>query len=293
MEFKVENISKVYPGKKKALQNINVTLKSPELIGLLGPNGAGKSTLIKLLTLNLLPTKGSITLDGRPLDKQEKRLKKSLGYLPQEYGLYEELTVYQFLDYIAAMKGIPPKETAAEIIRVMELCGLTDHSKQRIGTLSGGFKQRVGVAQALLGKPELIVLDEPTVGLDPEERARMRNMFAEQAKDRILILSTHIIEDVHSICGRLIVLHQGSICYDGTPEELINAAREHVGYVEMVLSEEECIQENSELRITSRIVAQGKVSCRIVARQLPEGFALAEPTLEDAYIYIMLEENKG
>lgn len=221
MKIELKNLQKTYKGGKAALKDLSLTLASPSLIGLVGPNGAGKSTLMKLLTANLLPSSGEIQIDGAPIVKQEKLLKSSLGYLPQEFGLFEDLTTAQFLDYMAALKGIERRAAKDEIGRVIALTNLEDKRKSKIRTLSGGQKQRVGIAQALLGEPRLLIFDEPTVGLDPAERVAFRNLFAEAAKTRLVILSTHIIEDVQSACDHLIVLSQGEIRYAGTPESLM------------------------------------------------------------------------
>ncbi|PKM73241.1 MAG: ABC transporter ATP-binding protein [Firmicutes bacterium HGW-Firmicutes-16] len=221
MKIELKNLQKTYKGGKAALRDLSLTLASPSLIGLVGPNGAGKSTLMKLLTANLLPSAGEILIDGEPLVKQEKLLKASLGYLPQEFGLFEDLTAAQFLDYMAALKGIEKRAAKNEIDRVIALTHLEDKRKSKIRTLSGGQKQRVGIAQALLGEPKLLIFDEPTVGLDPAERVAFRNLFTEAAKTRLVILSTHIIEDVQSACDHLIVLDKGEIRYCGTPDELI------------------------------------------------------------------------
>lgn len=221
LKIELKNLQKTYGGGKCALKSISLTLASPSLIGLVGPNGAGKSTLMKLLTANLLPSSGEILIDGSPQAKQERLLKSNLGYLPQEFGLFEDLTITQFLDYMAALKCIERKSTKAEIDRVIALTHLEDKRKSKIRTLSGGQKQRVGIAQALLGEPKLLIFDEPTVGLDPAERVAFRNLFAEEAKSKLIILSTHIIEDVQSACDHLIVLNQGEIRYVGRPDELM------------------------------------------------------------------------
>lgn len=221
MKIELKNLQKKYKGGKIALKDISLTLTSPNLIGLVGPNGAGKSTLIKLLTANLLPDSGEILIDGLPLLKQEKTLKSSLGYLPQDFGLFEDLTTEQFLDYISALKCIKRKEAKNEVDRVIKVTHMEDKRKSKIRTLSGGQKQRVGIAQALIGDPKLLILDEPTSGLDPAERVAFRNLFAELSVSRLIILSTHIIEDVQSACNSLIVLDKGEICFTGTPEELM------------------------------------------------------------------------
>ncbi|EPY2303474.1 ATP-binding cassette domain-containing protein [Clostridium sporogenes] len=288
MKISVENLNMIYKvGKKagkKALKDVSLQIESPSLIGLLGPNGAGKSTLMKLLVAELIPTSGEILIDGVPLLKNERKLKASLGYLPQSFGLYDELTVWQFLDYMAALKGI--KNSKKVIKEVIEKTNLTEKRKARISTLSGGQRQRVGIAQALMGNPELLIFDEPTVGLDPEERINFRNLFSKTAQDKIVLLSTHIIEDVQSVCDKLIVINHGQILFTGTPEELIVLAHNHVG----VFEEKTEQRVNQEYKITSRVNTASGIACRIVAETLPDFAEAVEPTLEDAYMYLIMEK---
>ena len=219
MKIDVKDVTMIYPSGKKALQNVCFSVESPDFVGILGPNGAGKSTLMKLMTAALRETRGKIELDGKSLLSQESMLKRNLGYLPQVFGLYDELTVWQFMDYMSALKGIKDKE---EIEWALEQTGLKDKRKIRIGNLSGGQKQRVGIAQAIVGHPELMILDEPTVGLDPEERIRFRNIFSEMSRDRIVFLSTHIVDDVQAVCNRVLVIYGGKILFDGAPSDLID-----------------------------------------------------------------------
>lgn len=283
MEIQMRSLSMVYPNGKKALDNVDLSLTNPNLIGLLGPNGAGKTTLMKLLTNALLPTGGTITFDGAPLAAREQELKSRLGYLPQSFGLFDELSVWEFLDYMSALKGISGSKAAIE--RALADTNLLPQRKSKIRTLSGGQRQRVGIAQALLGNPEFLILDEPTVGLDPEERVNFRNLFSRTAQNKLVLLSTHIIEDVQSVCNRFILLGGGRILFDGKPEDLISLAQGHVGTVREEARLSEC-----KAAVTSRIHTAKGVVCRIVAEQLP-GFAVpAEPTLEDAYLYLMERE---
>ncbi|OSB13533.1 ATP-binding cassette domain-containing protein [Clostridium botulinum] len=288
MKISVENLNMIYKaGKKagkKALNDVSLQIESPSLIGLLGPNGAGKSTLMKLLVAELIPTSGEILIDGVPLLKNERKLKASLGYLPQSFGLYDELTVWQFLDYMAALKGI--KNSKKVIKEVIEKTNLIEKRKARISTLSGGQRQRVGIAQALMGNPELLIFDEPTVGLDPEERINFRNLFSKAAQDKIVLLSTHIIEDVQSVCDKLIVINHGQILFTGTPEELIALAHNHVGVFEERIGE----REKEDYKITSRVNTARGIACRIVAETLPAFAEAVEPTLEDAYMYLIMEK---
>lgn len=286
MRINLNHLSMIYPNGRQALKDISLTLESPSLIGLVGPNGAGKSTLMKLLVAGLLPTGGTISVDDVPLSRCEKKLKEKLGYLPQDFGLYDELTVREFLDYMAALKGI--RDSKAAIESAILATGLEEKRKARIKTLSGGQRQRVGIAQALLGTPEFLILDEPTVGLDPEERIRFRNFFSQTAQDKLVLLSTHIIEDVQSVCDRLIVIDRGQILFIGRPEELVLQARGHVG----VFLEQGGSEKTSALRIISRVNTAEGVLCRGVAEVLPQEARSVEPTLEDAYLYLITQEGK-
>ena len=286
MRINLNHLSMIYPNGRQALKDISLTLESPSLIGLVGPNGAGKSTLMKLLVAGLLPTGGTISVDDVPLSRCEKKLKEKLGYLPQDFGLYDELTVREFLDYMAALKGI--RDSKAAIESAILATGLEEKRKARIKTLSGGQRQRVGIAQALLGTPEFLILDEPTVGLDPEDRIRFRNFFSQTAQDKLVLLSTHIIEDVQSVCDRLIVIDRGQILFIGRPEDLVLQARGHVG----VFLEQGGGEKTSALRIISRVNTAEGVLCRGVAEVLPQEARSVEPTLEDAYLYLITQEGK-
>lgn len=289
MEIKLENISKEYKN-VKALDNINLEINSPAMIGFVGPNGAGKSTLMKMLVGQLLPTSGSITVDGIPLIKNEKHLKERLGYLPQDFGLYEELKVEEFLDYMACLKGLNHNKREA-IDRAINMTSLEEKRKFKIKTLSGGQKQRVGIAQAILNNPELLIVDEPTVGLDPEERIKFRNLFSEGSKDKIVLLSTHIIEDVESICNSIIVLNKGKILFVGQPNELVAEALGHVGTIEIIGNDREKILESEmkgEFKITSTVITPNGTKYRVVSKDLPSSFEKITPSLEDAYVYCML-----
>jgi len=226
MKISVENLNMTYPKGKKALQDVSVQIESPGLIGILGPKGAGKSTLVKLLIGELQPTSGQVLVDDVPLPKVGKKLKESLGYLPQSFGLYDELILWQFLDYIAALKGI--KNSRKVIKEVIQKTNLMEKQKVHISALSDGERQRVGIAQALMGSPELLIFDEPTATLDTEERINFRSLISQTTQRRLVLLSTHIIEDVESVCDRLIVIKQGQILFSGTPEQLIDMAYNHI-----------------------------------------------------------------
>ena len=283
MQIELQDLNMTYPNGKQALQHLNLALKAPSLIGLLGPNGAGKSTLMKLLVAALMPTGGAILVDGQPLAKTAHMLKSKLGYLPQDFGLFDELTVAQFLDYMAALKGLhESKKTIQEVIRAVNL---EEKAKAKIRTLSGGQRQRVGIAQALLGNPPFLIFDEPTVGLDPEERIHFRNLFSRTAQDRLVLLSTHIIEDVQSVCNQIVVIDHGKVLFTGTPEELIQTAVGHVG----AFWERDAKQEQG-LHITARVNTSQGIRCRAVADRLPTYAKVEEPSLEDAYLYLISRE---
>ena len=283
MEINIQTVGMTYPNGKQALKGLSLDLRSPSLVGLLGPNGAGKSTLMKLLVAALLPTTGSILVDGQPLTRVERQLKARLGYLPQDFGLFDELTVEQFLDYMAALKGLRgPRAVIRQVIRSVNL---EEKARAKIRTLSGGQRQRVGIAQALLGDPELRILDEPTVGLEPEERIHFRNLFSQTAQDRLVLLSTHIIEDIQSVCGQLVVINRGQVLFSGTPEALIQTATGHVG----IFWEKDAAQEDG-LHITARVNTGQGVRCRAVADVLPPFAQPSDPTLEDAYLYLISQE---
>ena len=287
MHIQANHISFTYPGGKRALDDVSLDLASPNLIGLLGPNGAGKTTLMKLHVAGLLPTTAEILIDGKPLKKQEKLLKDNLGYLPQIFGLYDELTIRQFLRYMATLKGLG-KAMDDEVDRVMEATNLTELRGRRVGALSGGQRQRVGIAQALLGSPKFMIFDEPTAGLDPEERIKFRTLFSHSAEDKIVLLSTHIIEDIQAVCNRIIVINLGNILFDGTPEQVVQTAKGHTGS----LMEHEIAGAAGDYEITSRISTSDGVVCRIVGTELPDIARPVEPTLEDAYIYLIHREGR-
>ncbi len=283
MKIDMNRITMIYPSGKKALQDISFHAESPGFIGILGPNGAGKTTLMKLLIASLIPTRGEILLNGKPLLTQEKKLKSQLGYLPQSFGLYDELTVWQFLDYMAALKGIREKSALEDVLM---RTNMTDQKKVRIRNLSGGQRQRVGIAQALLGSPKLLILDEPTVGLDPEERVKFRNIFSEMARNKIILLSTHIVEDVQAVCSRVLVIYDGLILYDGSPSSLIQETKGHVG----VYLSQNAGDVLDGCQTVSKVNVSDGIACRIVASELPECARECEPTLEDAYLYCIHRE---
>ena len=218
MEISIQNVSMTYPNGKQALKDLDLDLKAPSLVGLLGPNGAGKSTLMKLLVAALMPTGGAIRVDGQPLAKSDRALKEKLGYLPQDFGLFDELTVKQFLDYMAALKGV--QEPKAAIQSVIQAVNLEEKARAKIRTLSGGQRQRVGIAQALLGDPEVVILDEPTVGLDPKQIIEIRSLIQSLGQKHTVILSSHILSEVQAVCQTILIISKGHLVACDTPENL-------------------------------------------------------------------------
>lgn len=286
IHINIKNVDMEYQKGKKVLNNINLEMHSPNFIGLLGPNGAGKSTFMKLLISKIIPTSGEIKIDNQTLKKCENDLKKRLGYLPQSFGLYDELTVYEFLDYMCALKEI--KNNSKKIItQAIEQTNLQEKINFKIKNLSGGQKQRVGIAQVLLGEPELVILDEPTVGLDPEERIKFRNTFLQIASNKIVLLSTHIIDDIQATCNRIIIINGGKILFDGTSPELIKMVNGHVGCIEEKNNEDLGKRIGNKYKITSKLFTGKGISCRIIGKQIENSIPLIEPTLEDAYTYVI------
>ena len=216
MELVIDRVSKQYKN-KIAVDRISLTL-TKGIYGLLGANGAGKTTLMRMLCGILTPTSGSISFDG--LDVSEEEYRALLGYLPQDFGYYPEFTGRDFLLYMAALKGLSKKYAKEKVAELLELVSLTDVAKKKIKTYSGGMKQRLGIAQALLNEPQILILDEPTAGLDPKERVRFRNLIAKLGKENIVILSTHIVSDVDRIADRILMMNNGRLVFDGTREEI-------------------------------------------------------------------------
>ena len=220
MELEIKNVSHTYKNGKKALSEISTSL-TPGVYGLLGPNGAGKSTLMNIITDNLRPTAGEVSLDGNVIWKNSNAYRARLGYMPQQQGLYDSYTGRRFLAYMAALKEIPRKAVAAEVDRVAAAVNLTVELDKRLSAYSGGMKQRLLLASALLGDPKLLILDEPTAGLDPKERVRLRELLADMAKDRIILVATHVVSDVETVATKVTLLRAGKIVDAAPVPELI------------------------------------------------------------------------
>jgi ABC-2 type transport system ATP-binding protein len=281
MELIISHLNKHY-GHHVALQDLSLTC-GPEVLGLVGPNGAGKTTLMRILATLIPPTSGAVTWNGLDTRRQPEAIRRVLGYLPQEFGLYEEFTARQILRYLGAMKGLPDALARRRADELLELVNLEKDADRRLSAYSGGMKQRVGIAQALLNDPELLIVDEPTAGLDPAERVRFRMLLAGLASQRLVILSTHIIGDVEAVAGRLVVLNHGRVVADSTPEALLAGA---AGQVWSLLTDSATALRLQNAHQVSAMVQQtGGVALRIVSPARPHELAApVEPTLEDAYL---------
>lgn len=283
MILKIDNLTKNY-GKFRALNSVSQSF-GPGIYGLLGPNGAGKSTMMNMIAGVLAPTEGEITLDGINIVSMGKEYRRIFGFMPQVTGYYSNFTARKFLQYIAALKGIKDKKVInSRIDEMLEMVNLTDSANKKIGGFSGGMKQRLGIAQALLNDPSIIIFDEPTAGLDPKERIRFKNLISGMSKDKIIILATHIVSDIESVADSIIVLNKGRIVQSGTVEECLNTIK---GKVYILPADEREIPELSDkYTVVSMSAKTGDSYLRVVGDEIPEGgIASDKVTLEDLYIY--------
>lgn len=275
----------------KALNGISLEI-GEGMFGLLGPNGAGKTTLMRAICGVLEQSRGTITLNGINLAEKREELQSLIGYLPQEFGTYENMTAYEFLDYQAMLKDIrDPEKRANIVVRVLRAVHLQEKQDDKIGSYSGGMKQRVGIAQILLHLPQILVVDEPTAGLDPRERIRFRNLLVELSKERIVIFSTHIIEDISSSCNRVAVLNEGELLFWGTPDEMVRVARGSVWQI--LLSENEFERFRDEIKVVHHIRVDDKIRVRFLSEApfFPDATSVT-PTLEDAYLWLLGSDNR-
>lgn len=283
MELKLIQLTKQY-GSKTAIDHVNLTL-CQGVYGLLGPNGAGKTTLMRLLCDLQTPSSGKITLDGQEIAGLGESYRNLLGYLPQHFGYYPDSTAWDFLMYVAALKGIGEPQAKQKSSELLEAVGLSAKAQQKIKTFSGGMKQRLGIAQALLNNPQILILDEPTAGLDPKERVRFRNLISSLAKERIILLSTHIVSDIESIADKIIILKDGQLLNYGQPQVIIQAIE---GYVwDCVLPNSQIEQYADSFPIShQRNIGQDQTVLRVISQHRPLDKAISVPaTLEDAYLF--------
>lgn len=287
MELSIDRLTKQY-GKKIAVDCVSASFQ-PGLYGLLGANGAGKTTLMRMLCAVLESTSGEVLLDKREVTAMGADYRNILGYLPQEFGYYPSYTAVDFLLYIAALKGIPRNIAKRRVAELLEVVGLENVAGKRLKTFSGGMKQRVGIAQVLLNQPKILILDEPTAGLDPKERVRFRNLLADYAGDKIVILSTHIVSDIEAIADKVLLMKKGRFILQGTIPELIRKADGKVW--ELTVLPEEARKWQNESVVANLRHEGNQVVLRILSDTIPDGRAVpCEASLEDMYLYYFGEE---
>lgn len=287
MKIIVEDLNKVYPNGNHALKNVNLEINNG-MFGLLGPNGAGKSSLMRILVTLMEPSSGSVKVNGYDLMRDRDKIRAMLGYLPQDFRFFSHLKTYEFLDYAARLAGMKnSKERRQAVDKMLEEVGLFEARDRQANKLSGGMKRRLGIAQALINNPRIIIVDEPTTGLDPEERIRFRNLLSTiSTQDVIIILSTHIVGDISSSCTDMALLNQGGLAFTGSPDELIARAEGKVWLVQA--TEAEYLEINEKYPVISNVPNSNGWEIQVVADSINgyEGQNMA-PNLEHAYVYFM------
>ncbi|MGB6884736.1 MAG: ABC transporter ATP-binding protein [Candidatus Acidiferrum sp.] len=290
MQLTVENLTKNYRGGIQALRNVQLSLK-PGVLGLLGPNGAGKSTLMRILATITRASSGRVLWNAEDIARNPDALRGVLGYLPQDFGVYPNLSAIEFLDYLAAVKGIPAA-ARQRISELLALVNLADVAKRPLGGYSGGMRQRVGIAQALLNDPQLLIVDEPTAGLDPEERVRFRNLLSELSGERIVILSTHIVSDVEAVATSIAILAHGQLLAHGAPEALLSQVTGKIWEVVVPSAELSALREKHLVSSTAH--RSDGVHARVVADAAPSAAARQlDPSLEDAYLAVLATQRSN
>jgi ABC-2 type transport system ATP-binding protein len=288
--IETRNLSKAYKG-VQALVDLNLKL-TPGILGLLGPNGAGKSTLMRMLATITKPSEGTILWNGTDVVKEPEALRSVLGYLPQDFGVYPNLSAQEFLEYMAAIKGLSGAKARRVISDLLDLVNLREAARRPLGGYSGGMRQRVGIAQALLNDPQLLIVDEPTVGLDPEERVRFRNLLSDLSGERIVILSTHIVSDVESTATDIAILHKGHLKARARPEELLQQMEGSVW--EWMASSEELPALKQQFLVSGTMRRMEGVEVRAVCEGQPCTEARAvTPNLEDVYLSMVAQNHQG
>lgn len=284
--LEIHNLVKVYPGPVAALQGVSITV-SKGMFGLLGPNGAGKTTLMRVVAGLLEPTSGTVRFDGEDVVEDPRRIHRKLGYLPQDFGFYPHLSGEAMLRFLLRLKGVEAPQGLDRLVgELLDRVNLAYAAKRKVKGYSGGMKQRLGIAQALAGDPRLVIVDEPTAGLDPEERIRFYRLLAELAEDRTVLLSTHIVEDISVLCPRVAILYDGRFVADTTPAE---ARSRLTGTIyEGAVDADGLAETAQQHQVTQAVLVEGnnRVRVHVPEGPAPEGFAPVEPTLEDAYLLL-------
>ena len=282
MQLQITNLNKTYSNGVKALNNINLTINKG-MFGLLGPNGAGKSTLMRTIAALQNADSGTIMLGDIDVVNQKNELRKVLGYLPQDFGFYPKVAAIDLLNHFAVLKGISNKTERKQIVEgLLQQTNLFEVRKRNVSDYSGGMRQRFGIAQALLGNPKLIIVDEPTAGLDPMERNRFHNILSEIGEQVIVILSTHIVDDVKTLCNQMVVMNRGTILLEGTPRQTVEAMQGKVWQAH--IAKEELVQYKQQFNVISNHISEGKMIVHVVANEQPSiQFVSTNATLEDVY----------
>lgn len=282
MELKITNLSKTYKNGVKALDNVSLTIPRG-MYGLLGPNGAGKSTLMRILATLQEPDSGSAFLGEIDVLKQKEEVRHRLGYLPQEFGVYPRISAQDMLSHLALLKGMTKSRERKEVVAAMlQRCNLYEVRKKALTGFSGGMRQRFGIAQALIGNPQLLIADEPTAGLDPGERNRFYNLLAEVGEQVVVILSTHIVEDVMDLCTDMAIIHEGKVLYEGAPQAAISELNGRIW--QRSIDKPELARYEETFRVVSNRLVGGRPFLHVFGEQLPgEGFLPSQPDLEDVF----------
>ena len=291
MSLEIRGLSKRYPNGVQALDNLSLSIGN-NMFGLLGPNGAGKSTLMRTIATLQDPDSGQILLNGLDVVANKDAVRRQLGYLPQEFGVYPRISAVDMLHHLAVMKGIGKASERKEIVdTLLKQTNLWDARKKALSTYSGGMKQRFGIAQALLANPRLIIVDEPTAGLDPAERNRFLNLLSSLARDVIVILSTHIVEDVRELCPRMAIISNGQVVLEGAPDETLEKLKGGIWSI-VVKTEEEFNAVSTQFKLVSTKLLGGAHELRIYSETDPgEGFRAVDPALEDVYFLTLNTQN--
>ncbi len=286
MSIKIKDLTVTFKNKVTAINHTYLEIPNG-VFGLLGENGAGKTTLMRVLTTVLAPTSGTISMDGiLYCEENYPKIQRQIGYLPQEIDLYPGLTVQECLEYMGDLAGVPKEECRKRIRYYLEKTSLTEHRKKKMRQLSGGMKRRVGLVQALLNEPEFLIVDEPTTGLDPEERIRIRNLLVDFSENRTVLFSTHVVEDLAATCNQLAVMKKGKFIYTGSMTELVEQAQGHVWYCK-VADESEARKMEQKYHVSAKQFVNGELQLKFISPFRPEiECRPCEVTLEDAYIYL-------
>lgn len=291
MKLVIERVSKQYSGNIWGLRDFSLELE-PGVLALVGPNGAGKSTLMRILATVTKPTDGSVTWNGVDIATSPDKLRMVLGYLPQDFGIYPNLNATEFLEYIAALKGLDRREANNRIRELLQLVDLFAVRKQPLEGYSGGMKQRLGIAQALLNDPQLLIVDEPTAGLDPEARVRFRNMLSDLASERIVILSTHIVSDAEATATEIVLINEGHLLKHAAPEDLLQGVEGKVW--QWIIPSADLNEARNKWLISSTARRSDGVHLRVVSETPPDSDSRPiSPTLEDAYLYFISTDNRS